>query len=83
MKRILVARLALYVGILGLGLFLASCTKEEKTLAGVAIGAGSGALIGGAAGGGTGAAIGAVSGGLLGGVIGNAQGDDKPKADRK
>ena len=56
---------------------VAGCTKQEKTVGGVLIGAGTGAAIGGAAGGGTGAAVGGVSGGLLGGIIGNSMGDDK------
>lgn len=48
-----------------------SCSKTEKTLSGIAIGACSGALIGGAAGGGTGAAIGAGVGAMGGGIIGS------------
>lgn len=62
--------------VLGTLILCCSCTKEEKTVAGVAIGAGSGAIIGGAAGGGTGAAIGAGVGGLTGGLIGHSLGDD-------
>jgi uncharacterized membrane protein len=51
------------------------CTKEERTVTGVALGAGTGALIGGAAGGGAGGVIGgAAVGGLLGGVIGHNSG---------
>jgi uncharacterized protein YcfJ len=56
---------------------MCSCTKEEKTVGGVLIGAGSGAIIGGAAGGGGGAAAGAVIGGATGGIIGHSLGDDK------
>lgn len=67
-----------FVGILILGssLLLSGCTRDEKTVAGVLIGAGSGALIGGLAGGGAGAAIGGVTGGFAGGLIGNSMGDD-------
>lgn len=50
---------------------LGGCTKTERTIAGVAIGAGTGGLIGGLAGGPVGGAVGAVSGGIVGGVIGN------------
>ena len=53
------------------------CTKQEKTVGGVLIGAGTGAAIGGVAGGGTGAAVGGVAGGLVGGIIGNSMGGDK------
>ena len=56
---------------------LSGCTKEEKTVAGVLIGAGTGAAIGGAAGGGGAAAIGAVLGGTAGGIIGYESGDDR------
>lgn len=53
------------------------CTKKEKTVAGVLIGAGAGAGIGAAAGNGGGAAVGAVLGGATGGIIGHECGDDK------
>lgn len=53
------------------------CTKKEKTVAGVLIGAGAGAGIGAAVGNGGGAAAGAVIGGVTGGVIGHEMGDDK------
>ncbi len=79
MKRILIARFVVYVGILSLGLFLASCTKQETTAAGVILGAAGGAAIGGAAGGTGGAVAGGVAGGVLGGVIGHASG----KSDKK
>lgn len=62
---------------LGAMISFSGCTKEEKTVAGVLIGAGAGAAIGGAAGGGGGAAIGAVVGGTAGGVIGHESGDDE------
>ena len=52
------------------------CTKQEKTLTGIGIGAATGGIIGGATGGGTGAALGVVGGGLVGGLIGNSQNDD-------
>lgn len=52
-------------------LLCAGCSKTEKTVSGVVIGAGSGALIGGACGGGTGAAIGAGVGAVAGGIVGS------------
>ena len=58
-------------------LMIGGCTKKEKTVGGVLIGAGTGAAIGGLAGGGTGAAIGAVGGGVAGGLIGHSMGDDE------
>ena len=57
---------------------LTGCSKQEKTLAGIGLGALTGAAIGGVAGGGVGgAAIGAGIGGLTGGLIGNSMGDKK------
>lgn len=56
---------------------VSGCTKQEKTLSGIGMGAATGALIGGVSGGGAGAAIGGVTGGLVGGLIGNSMGDDK------
>ncbi|HBS47976.1 TPA: hypothetical protein DEO28_02840 [Candidatus Dependentiae bacterium] len=53
------------------------CTKKEKTVGGVLIGAAAGAGIGALAGDGVGAAVGAVAGGTVGGVVGNSLGDDK------
>lgn len=55
---------------------LAGCTKEQKTVGGALIGAGSGALIGGAAGGTGGAVAGGLVGGVAGGLIGNSLGND-------
>lgn len=55
---------------------LTSCSKGERTFAGVLIGAGAGAAIGGAAGGGTGAAIGAGVGGVTGAVVGSSTYDE-------
>ena len=57
--------------VLGAGLVMSGCSKQEKTLSGVALGAGTGALIGGAAGGTGGALVGAGLGGVVGGVIGH------------
>jgi uncharacterized protein YcfJ len=59
-------------------LLLASgCTKEEKTVTGAALGAGTGALIGSAAGKTGGGIAGAALGGIAGGLIGHSMGDDK------
>ena len=55
----------------GLTMMLAGCSKTEKTIAGVAGGAVTGAVIGGIAGGGTGAVIGGGAGALAGGLIGS------------
>ena len=59
------------------------CSKTEKTLAGVAIGAGVGAGIGVAAGGGTGALVGASVGAVTGGIVGSSMGDDDNKRKKK
>lgn len=56
---------------------IAGCTKQEKTAAGVIVGAAVGAGIGGAAGGGGGAVAGGVVGGVTGGLVGHSLGDDK------
>lgn len=53
-------------------LLVSACSKTERTVAGLALGAGTGALIGGAAGGTGGAVAGGVLGGALGGILGNA-----------
>lgn len=50
---------------------LGGCTQQQKTIAGGAIGAGTGALIGNAAGGSTGAIIGGVAGAGVGGYLGS------------
>ena len=50
---------------------LGACTQSQKTVAGAAIGAGTGALVGNAIGGSTGAIIGGVGGAAAGGIIGN------------
>jgi hypothetical protein len=63
--------------VVGALLLCTGCTKKEKTVAGVLIGAGTGAAIGGAAGGGGGAVIGAGVGAVGGGLIGHSLGDDK------
>lgn len=74
-----VVRSIALVMVAGVVTMLAGCTKEQKTVSGVLIGAGSGALIGGAAGGGGGAIAGGVIGGVAGGAIGHSLGDDKKK----
>jgi len=76
MKKYIVLAL---VGIVGISYLMVTsgCTKKEKTVGGILIGAGTGAAIGGAAGGGGGAAIGAVVGATGGGIIGHSLGDDK------
>lgn len=68
-----------YISILLLGCLLtlmAGCTRKEKTLTGVVIGAGTGVAIGAATGGAGGAVAGGLVGGGLGGIIGNSMGDD-------
>ena len=67
------------IGLLGAALTFSGCSKEEKTLAGVGIGAGTGALIGSAAGGTKGGLAGAAIGGVAGGLIGHSLGDDEGK----
>lgn len=69
----------LLFALMALGAIVAfsGCTKEEKTVGGVLIGAGTGAVIGGAAGGGGGAVAGGVVGGVAGGLIGHSLGDDE------
>jgi len=66
-----------YVLIGSFALLMAACTKQEKTVGGAVIGAGTGALIGSAAGKTGGGIAGAALGGLAGGLIGNSLGDDK------
>lgn len=61
----------------GLIVTMGGCSKQEKTIGGTLIGAGTGALIGSAAGGTTGGIIGAIGGGAIGGIIGHSSGDDK------
>ncbi len=61
--------------VIGALLCCVSCTKKEKTIAGVALGAAAGAGIGAAVGNTGGAAVGAVVGGASGGLIGHSMGD--------
>jgi uncharacterized protein YcfJ len=56
---------------------VSGCTKQEKTISGALIGAGTGALIGSAAGHTGGGIAGAAIGGVAGGLIGHSMGDDK------
>lgn len=67
----------LLVTLVGSACVLTSCTKEEKTIAGVVIGAAAGAGIGAAAGNTEGAIAGGLLGGAAGGLIGHSLGDDK------
>lgn len=60
-----------FIVVTSMALLMAGCSKQEKTIAGAAIGAGTGALIGSAAGGAGGGIAGAALGGLAGGVIGH------------
>lgn len=57
--------------------FLIGCTKQEKTISGVLIGAGTGALVGSALGNTGGGIAGAAIGGVAGGLIGNSMGNNK------
>lgn len=68
--------IALAVAVSSLTL-LTGCTKQEKTISGVLIGAGTGALIGSAVGNTGGGVAGAAIGGVAGGLIGNSMGNDK------
>lgn len=69
-----ITMLALMIGAIAT---FTGCSKQEKTLGGIGLGALTGAAIGGIAGGGLGgAAIGAGVGGLTGGLIGNSMGND-------
>lgn len=69
---------ALFVAvILSSALTFTGCTKKEKTIAGVAIGAGAGAAIGSAAGNTEGAVAGGLIGGVAGGLLGHSMGDDE------
>ena len=64
--------------ILSSACLFSGCTKKEKTISGIALGAGTGALLGSAIGGHAGGGIaGAALGGIAGGFIGNSMGDDK------
>lgn len=62
--------------VLAAGLSLAGCAgntyRENETLRGGALGAGTGAIIGGILGGGRGAVAGAAVGGVTGAAVGNA-----------
>ena len=66
----------LCLSLVGASATFSGCTKEEKTVGGVVLGAGLGAGIGAAAGGGGGAVAGGAIGGLAGGLIGISMGDD-------
>jgi uncharacterized protein YcfJ len=71
-----ILRYLMFFSLIMSALCLTSCSKGERTFAGVLIGAGAGAAIGGAAGGGTGAAIGAGVGGVTGGIVGSSTYDE-------
>ena len=62
--------------------FFSGCTKRERTLAGIVIGAGIGALIGSVVGNTGGAVAGVLIGGTAGGVVGNASGAVRDGQDR-
>ena len=73
-------RLVLALAGLSVSMLLSGCTKQEKTVGGAVLGAGTGALIGGAASGNAGGAIaGGAIGGVAGGLIGHSLGDDEGK----
>jgi len=67
----------LCVVVFGMTILLVGCTKQEKTVTGAVLGAGTGALIGSAAGNTGGGIAGAAIGGVAGGLIGHSLGDDK------
>lgn len=68
--------------LVGLVIFFSSCTKKERTLAGVILGAGLGALIGSVAGNTGGAVAGSLLGGTAGGILGNASGQGHEERNR-
>lgn len=69
---------ALFAIVLFVGAALISgCSKDERTVGGALIGAGTGAVIGGAAGGTGGAVAGGAIGALTGGLIGRSTAKDK------
>ena len=72
-----ILKIMFFAFLLGCTFLFSSCSRKEKTLAGIGIGAVTGGVIGGAAGGGTGAAVGVVGGGVIGGLIGHSTGKDK------
>lgn len=77
MKIIMLKKIMMFTLIIGALATFTGCSKQEKTLSGIGLGAITGAAIGGIAGGGLGgAAIGAGVGGLTGGLIGNSMGND-------
>ncbi len=55
--------------------FFSGCTKRQRTLAGVVLGAGIGILVGAVTGNTGGAVAGALIGGTTGGVVGNVSGN--------
>jgi uncharacterized membrane protein len=69
----------LVVALLGSACVLSSCSRKEKTVAGVVLGGAVGAGIGSAAGGTGGAVAGGAIGAVTGGLIGHSTGDSKKK----
>lgn len=76
-KRMVVGLKSLLAIVLIIGVVLISgCSKDERTIGGAAIGAGTGAVIGSAAGGTGGAVAGGLIGAIAGGLIGRSTGKD-------
>lgn len=72
-----VIHLVALVATIGSLALLTGCSKQEKTVSGALLGAGTGALMGSAAGGTGGGLAGAAIGGVAGGLVGHSMGDDK------
>jgi hypothetical protein len=75
-------RLCTVVSLLCSLIVLSGCTKQERTLSGILIGAGTGALIGSAVGNTAGGVAGAAIGGTVGGIIGHESGGEEVVYDR-
>ena len=75
-KRMSLKALLAIVLLVGAAL-ISGCSKDERTVGGALIGAGTGAVIGGATGSGGGAVAGGLIGAVAGGVIGRSTAKDK------
>lgn len=71
-----VRMLLIIVGMFCFAGIFSGCSKRERTLAGIALGAGTGLCIGSAVGNTEGAIAGSVMGAAVGGVLGNMSGNN-------